>query len=165
MALTEVKCPECKEVSRTAKAVSPGAKVRCRRCKTVFPFRPAADESLEDDFLFDRAEPGPLRERFAPGTGKRSDTTSDKTVGRYGSITNQSFDPEKGLTFDRMVLKSERYKERLRGGKPQRFEGSRKFMGFVVVLLVMGLGYAGFACFSAFYRYYGDVANVLEANR
>ncbi len=164
MAHTEVKCPRCHEVSRTAKSVSPGTKVRCGRCKTIFPFRPAADGSVNDDFLFDRAEPGPLREQLASGTGKRSDPTSDKTVGRYGSITNQAFDPEKGLTFDRMVLKSERYKERLRGGKPQRFEGSRKFMGFVVILVVSALGYAGFVCFVAFFRYLNDPARVRQAN-
>jgi hypothetical protein len=156
MALTKVKCPECREATQTAKVVSAGAKVRCPRRKTVFPFRPSANDGLDDLPIFEPEEPRPVRERLAPDNRMTSDSASDEVSGRYRGITNEKFDPDQRITIDRMALKSERLKDRLREGKPPRFDGPRQFIAVVVIFALMGLGYG---LFWWFHGWYYDLSN------
>jgi hypothetical protein len=151
MALTTVKCPECGEITRTTKAVSAGAKLRCPRCKAVFPFHPSANDALNNLPVFEPAEPGSLRELLASGNRMTSHVASDNASGRYRGITNEPFNPDQEITVDRMALKSERLKGRLRGGKPRRFDGPRQFVAVVGILALMGLGYEFFWWFHGWY--------------
>jgi hypothetical protein len=161
MALTTMKCPECGKVARTAKAVSPGTNVRCSGCKAVFPFRSSADDAFDGLSDFDE-NPAPLRERLGPVRSMSRDDASDKVVGRYGGTSNQALDPDRDITIDRMALKSERAKDRLRGGKPLRFEGSRKYIAAGVIVVVMGIGYIFFWLFYDFAKEAGNAQKLAQ---
>ena len=64
-----------------------------------------------------------------------------------------------------MALKSERTKDRLRGGKPQRFEGSRKFLTAIVILVVAGIGYLFFWLFYDFAKAAGNSQKLAQEEK
>jgi hypothetical protein len=131
---TTLECPRCGNVAQTTKAVLPGAKVRCTRCRHQFRFLPSESDSVEDLPGVGDIGAGLLNELFTPENKSTPVVTSGEAQQGYRSVTNQRFSPQPGAPA------STRSKELLIGGKPIRFEGSRKFTTVILIgLLMMGL--------------------------
>jgi hypothetical protein len=144
--------------------VSPVAKVRCRHCKAVFPYRPSEDDSVDDIPYIEPAPPGLLRAIFTATDRSTPGDTCDEVRGRYSGVTNQRLGSRQVIVAHPLAPASERSKDRLIGGKPVPFTESRQFMAVVLIFLLLGIGYAGFVGLSMIVKYLDEVPRMKAAN-
>jgi hypothetical protein len=160
MTLTStLECPHCRKVGRTAKVISRGSRVRCSRCRGVFPFNPH-ESSTDDDFRsVADMDLGRLREFFIAEKRSAQVVGDDEPTGRYRGVTNHPFTP------DPLFPASTGSKDRLIAGKPVRFDGPRKYTSVVLVVFLMMAGYAGIMWFRDWIIYLDTTGEIIHTKK
>lgn len=92
--MPKYQCPDCEAVLRRADAITPGKKIRCPKCQSVFAAKPMADDEEEEKAPTGKGGPPKPPPPPTPPKAANTPTTDDEESGGAYAVFNDKKDEE-----------------------------------------------------------------------